>query len=211
MSGKKKQPNKKQPNKKKAVEKKIARKESKRKLIPFTDGKLPSVSKSMPQAASGIPSVSKSMPPAASAVPLVSKEIPLVSKPISLVSAKPNISIPRFWENKAGRKKWDMSRMPINRHRKVTRPTDIGLFKALGEIIVSPVMGAMKMVKGIASPFKTQAEEEREPKAALEQELLELKMHREMNEISEEDYKRQEMELKKRIKDIEKETEVNNG
>lgn len=170
--------------------KKIVMKEKpKRKLIPFTAGKLPSVS--------------KAMPPAASAIPLVSKEIPLVSAPIPLVSATPNITLPKFWENKAGRKKWDMSRMPITRSRKVTRPTEVGLFKALGYTIVSPVMGPMKMVEGIASAFKTQAEEERDPKIALEQELIELKMRYEMGEISEEDYKIQETKLKRRIKDLE--------
>ncbi|MDI6889670.1 MAG: gas vesicle protein GvpG [Thermodesulfovibrionales bacterium] len=167
----------------------IAKEKPKRRLIPFTAGKLPSVSKAMPEVAS--------------AIPLVSKEIPLVSKPIPLVSAAPNITLPKFWENKAGRKKWAMSRMPITRLRKVTRPTDVGLFKALGEAIVSPVMGPMKMVEGIASKVKAQAEEEREPKVALEQELLELKMRYEMGEISEEDYKIQETKLKRRIKDLE--------
>ena len=164
-----------------------------RKLIPFTAGKLPSVS--------------KAMPPAANAIPSVSREIPLVSKPVPLVSATPNITLPKFWENKAGRKKWDMSRMPITRSRKVTRPTDVGLFKALGETIVSPVMGPMKMVKGIASAFKAQAEEEKEPKAALEQELLELKMRFEMGKITKEDFELKETKLKKQIKDIEEKKE----
>jgi hypothetical protein len=62
----------------------------------------------------------------------------------------------------------------------------------------------MKMVKGIASRFKEQAEQEREPKATLEQELLELKMRWEMNEISEEAYKMEETKLKKRMKDLER-------
>jgi len=78
MSGKKKQ-----ANKKEVVKNKIAKEESKRKLIPFTAGKLPSVSKSMPRAAN--------------AVPLVSKEIPLVSKLVPLISAIPNITLPRYW------------------------------------------------------------------------------------------------------------------
>ncbi len=195
-------------SKKKVINKKIAKAKPKRKLIPFTP--LETIEQSVRRkmfltgfTAGKLPSVSKAMPQAASAIPLVSKEIPLVSKPISLVSATPNITLPKFWENKAGRKKWDMSRMPITRSRKVARPTDVGLFKTLGETILSPVMGPMKMVKEIASAFKAQAEEEREPKVALEQELLELKMRREMNEISEKDYKIQETELKRRIKDLE--------
>ncbi|MFZ6016284.1 MAG: gas vesicle protein GvpG [Nitrospirota bacterium] len=164
------------------------------KLIPFTAGSLPSVSKAMPQVAS--------------AIPLVSKEIPLISKPIPLVSATPNITLPKFWENKAGRKKWAMSRMPITRLRKVTRPTDVGLLKALGETIVAPVMGPMKAVKGIASAFKAQAEEEKDPKVALEQELLELKMRFERAEITGDDFKTKEAELKRRIKDLEEKEEI---
>ena len=185
MSGKKKQ-----ANKKEAVEKKIAKEESKRKLIPFTAGKLPSVSKSMPQAAS--------------AIPLVSKEIPLVSKPVPLVSATPNITLPRYWGIMPG-KKWGASEISAARKWGIKRPKDTGLLKALGETIVSPVMGTMKMVKGIASAFKEQAEEESEPKAALEQELLELKMRRETNEISEEDYGIEKTKLNKRIKYLEEE------
>ena len=191
MSGKKKQ-----ANKKEVVKNKIAKEESKRKLIPFIAGKLPSVSKSMPRAAN--------------AVPLVSKEIPLISKLVPLISAIPNITLPRYWGIMPS-KRWGVSKIPTTRKRGVKRPKDIGLLKALGETIVSPVMGPVKMVKGIASTFKKQAESEMDIKSQLEQELLELKMHREMSEISEEDYKTQEMEFKRKIKDIEKETEVNNG
>jgi len=184
MSGKKKQ-----ANKKEIVKNKIEKEESKRKLIPFTAGKLPLVSKSMPQAAN--------------AVPLVGKEIPLVSKLVPLVSAIPNITLPRYWGIMPS-KKWGASKIPTSRKRGVKRPKDIGLLKALGETIVSPVMGPVKMVKGIASTFKEQAEQEREPKATLEQELFELKIRREMNEISEEAYKMEETKLKKRMKDLER-------
>jgi len=191
MSGKKKQ-----ANKKEVVKNKIAKEEFKRKLIPFTAGKLPSVSKSMPQAAN--------------AVPLVSKEIPLVSKVVPLVSAIPNITLPRYWGIMPS-KRWGVSKIPTARKHGVKRPKDIGLLKALGETIVSPVMGPVKMVKGIASRFKKQAESEMDIKSQLEQELLELEMRREMNDISEEDYSIEETKLNKRIKDVEGKTEVNNG
>ena len=183
MSGKKKQ-----SNKKKIIEKKIAKDESKRKLIPFTAGKLPSVSKSMPQAAS--------------AVPLVSKEIPLVSKPIPLVSAVPNVTIPRYWGIMPS-KKWGASKIRATRRREPKRPKDTGLFRFLGRVITAPYQ-PVEMVKGLTSAIYSQAEQEKGPKVALEQELLELKMRREMNEISEEDYRIEETKLYKRIKDLEK-------
>ena len=113
------------------------KKKNKFKLIPFTAGKLPSVS--------------KSMPPATSAIPSVSKEIPSVSKPIPLVSAIPNVTIPRHWGIMPSRK-WEVSKIPATRRR--------------------------------------------EP------------MRREMNEISEEDYKIEETKLKRRIKDLEEKEEV---
>lgn len=179
---------KRKPNKKKAVEKKNAKEESRRKLIPFTAGKLPSVSKSLPQVAS--------------AVPLVSKEIPLVSKPVPLVSAVPNITIPRHLGIMPS-KKWGASKVPATRKGGVERPKDTGLLKAVAETIVSPVMGPLKMVEGIASTFKKQAESEMDIKSQLEQELLDLKMRREMGEVSEEDYRVEETELNNRIEDLE--------
>lgn len=180
---------KKKAKKKNAAEKIIAKEGSKRKLIPFAAGRLPSISKSMPQVAN--------------AAPLVGREIPLVSKPVPLISAIPNITLPRYWGIMPSRK-WGASKIPTSRKRGVKRPKDMGLLRALGETIVSPVMGPMKLVKGIASRFKEQAEEEREPRVALEQELLELKMRREMNEISEEAYEMEETKLKKRMKNIER-------
>lgn len=180
---------KKKAKKKNAAEKIIAKEGSKRKPIPFAAGRLPSVSKSMPEAAN--------------AVPLVSKEIPLVSKAVPLISAVPNITLPRYWGIMPG-KRWGASKIPATRKHGVKRPKDIGLLKALGETIVSPVMAPVKMVKGIASRFKEQAEQEREPKASLAQVLLELKMRREMNEISEEAYKMEETKLNKRMKDLER-------
>jgi len=184
------------PKKRKPNKKKTPKEESRRELIPFTAGKLPSVS--------------RSLPPAASAVPLVSKEIPLVSKPVPLVSAVPNITIPRHWGIMPG-KKWGDSKVPATRKGGVKRPKDTGLLKAVAETVVSPVMGPLKMVKGIASTFKKQAESEMDLKSQLEQELLERKMRREMGGIPEEDYSVEETELNKRVKDLEKGKEINNG
>jgi len=184
------------PKKRKPNKKRIPKEESRRELIPFTAGKLPSVSKSLPQVAS--------------AVPLVSKEIPLISKPVSLVSAVPNVTIPRHWGIMPS-KKWGASKVSATRSRKMKRPKDIGLLKAVAETIVSPVMGPLKMVKRIASAFKKQAESEMDIESQLEQELLDLKMRREMGEVSEEDYRVEETELNNRVKDLEKGKEINNG
>jgi len=179
-------PKKKRSNRKKAFEKKVAEGKSTRKLIPFTAGRLPSVSKSMPQAAS--------------AVPLVSKEIPLVSKPIPLVSAVPNITLPRYWGIMPSRI-WGASGISATRKRSIERPKDIGLLRFLGKVITAGYQ-PLEMIEKFTSAIYSQAEQEKDPKATLEQELLELKMRRETNEISEEDYKIEETKLKKRMKDL---------
>lgn len=167
--------------------KKITNQTPKAKILPFTAGKLPSVSRSMPQAAS--------------AIPLVSKEIPSISKSLPQVSAKPNIAIPKYW-GKMPSKKWGVSKIQATRKRGPKRPKDIGLFKFLGKVVTAPYQ-PVEMVKGITAAVGAQAEEEKDPKVALEQKLLELKMRREMNKISEGDYKIEETKLKRRIKNLE--------
>ena len=182
------------------INKKKKRPSKKRaKLLPYTAGKLPiAVSKVMPSVASAVPLVSRAVPLVSGAIPLVSGYVPLVSTKVSLVSATPRHTLAKKWGLPP--KQWGTSKVRAIRRREPKRPKDIGLFKALGETIVSPVIGPMKIVEGIASAVKVQAEEEKEPKVALEQELLELKMRREMNEISEDDYKIQETKLRKRIR-----------
>jgi len=175
------------PKKKKVIKEEEAKEKPRRRLIPFTAGRLPSVSKAMPQAAS--------------AVPLVSKEIPLISKPIPLVSAVPSVTIPRQWGIMPS-KKWGASKIKPTRRRESKRPKDIGLFNFLGKVITAPYQ-PVEMVKGLTSAVHGQAEEEKDPKVVLQQELLELKMRREMNKISEEDYKIEETKLKRRIKKLE--------
>jgi len=194
---KKNKSSKKKAGKKKAVsakgrsasggKKEIIGEKPRRKLIPFTAGKLPSVS--------------KAMPPAATVVPLVSKEVPLVSKPIPLVSAKPGVSIPKYWGMLPSRK-WGGSKIPATRKREPIRPKDIGLFKFLGKVVTAPYQ-PVEMVKGLTAAIGAQAEEERDPRVAAEQELLELKMRREMDEISKKDYEIEETRLKKKIKGLE--------
>jgi len=196
--------------KEKVIKKETTKKKSEKKLITHTAGK-PSVSKgdinstvskAMPEAASAIPLISGEVPLVSKQVPLVSRKIPLVSFRIPLVSAVISRTLAKKWGLPS--KKWGTSEMPATRKRGVKRPKDIGLFKFLGEVITSPVMGPYKMVKGIASKIESQTEEEREPKAVLEQELLELKMRREMEEISKEEYEKREKELDKRLEELNK-------
>ncbi|MDP8215010.1 MAG: hypothetical protein RAO92_00150 [Candidatus Euphemobacter frigidus] len=143
-----------------------------RRLIPFTAGRLPSVS--------------RAMPPAASMIPLVSKEIPLITSSFPQVSAKPGITIPRKWGIMPDRK-WGTDIYPGAEKRKLDRPTDIGLFKFLGKVLTAPYQ-PVEMIKGLTAAIHSRAEEDIEPRAVLEQGLLELKMLREMGEITEEDY-----------------------
>jgi len=185
---------------KKDIKKEEVKEKPRRRLIPFTAGKLPSVSKAMPPAASAVPSVSKATPPAASAVPLVSKEIPLVSKLIPLVSAAPPHTLAKKWG--LPRKEWGASKIRATRGGEPKRPKDIGLFRFLGKVFTAPYQ-PVEMVKGITSAVYSQAEEEKDPKVALGQELLELKMRFERGEMTEKDFKIKETKLKRQIKDIE--------
>jgi hypothetical protein len=144
-----------------------------RRLIPFTAGNLPSVSRAMPPAASMIPSVSKELPP--------------VSRSLPQASAAPAVTIPKKWGIMPDRK-WGADNYPDAEKRTVTRPTDIGLLKFLGKILTAPYQ-PVEMIKGLTAAIYSQAaEEELDPRAVLEQGLLELKMLREMEEITEEDY-----------------------
>jgi len=183
------------PKRKKRTKK--ARRESheaklQRKILPFTAGKLPFVSKTMPQAAN--------------AVPLASKEIPLVAKTFPQFSAISNVTIPRQW-GKMPNKKWGASKIQATRRRGPKRPTDIGLFNFLGKVITAPYQ-PVEMVKALTVAIHAQVEEEKDPKAALRLQLIELKMRREMNEISEEDYEIEETKLRRRIKNLEEKAEA---
>ena len=187
-------PRKKKSRKKKAVKKKVVKKtfrgsrevKLQRKILPFTAGKLPFVSKTMPHAAS--------------AIPLVSKEIPLISKTIPQFSAISNVTIPKKW-GKMPSKKWGASKIRPTRRREPKRPKDIGLFDFLGKIITAPYQ-PVEMVKALTAAIHSQAGEDKDPKAVLRLKLLELKMLREMNKISEDDYKIEETKLKRRIKTL---------
>ncbi len=194
---------------KKDIMKETTKKKSEKKLITHTAGK-PSVSKgninstvskAMPEAANAIPLVSREVPLLSKQAPPVSRKIPLVSFRIPLVSAAFSRTLAKKWGLPS--KKWGTSEMPATRKRGVKRPKDIGLFKFLGKVLTAPYQ-PVEMVKGITSTVHAQTEEEREPKAVLKQELLELKMRREMEEISKEEYEKKEKELNKKLEELNK-------
>ncbi|MBU4483184.1 MAG: gas vesicle protein GvpG [Actinobacteria bacterium] len=148
-----------------------------------------------------IPSVSAAVPLVAKVVPLVSEPIPLVSGVIPLVSNAGRVTLPVAWRRLPSRE-WGKIKIPVSRKRRIA-PIEMSLSQFLCLIPAIP-FAPMGAIKEIAEAVQEQAEEERDPKVALVQELLELKMRREMGEISKEEYERKEKELDKRLEELNK-------
>ncbi|MBU1428656.1 MAG: gas vesicle protein GvpG [bacterium] len=142
-----------------------------------------------------IPSVAKAGPP------LVSEPIPLVSGVIPLVSNAGKVTLPVAWRRLPSRE-WGKIKIPVSRKRRIA-PIEMRLGQFLRLIPYVP-FAPMIAIKEIAEAVREQAEEERDPKVALVQELLELKMRREMEEISKEEYEKREKELNKKLKELNK-------
>jgi len=141
-------------------------------------------------------------------LPLVTSNQPPVSvvPRKGLVSAIPPITIPRYWGIPPS-KKWGETRLPIARRIRALRPTEVGFFAALLNVVGAPVSVPAHIVGGmvnLADRFRGQAEEERlkSPEDKLKDELLELKMRYELDEITEDEYKKEESKLQGRLKDI---------
>ncbi len=142
-----------------------------------------------------IPSVAKAGPP------LVSEPIPLVSGVIPLVSNAGKVTLPVAWRRLPSRE-WGKIKIPVSRKRRIA-PIEMRLGQFLRLIPYVP-FAPMIAIKEIAEAVQEQAEEERDPKVGLVQELLELKMRREMEEISKEEYEKREKELNKKLKELNK-------
>ncbi|MBU1290674.1 gas vesicle protein GvpG [bacterium] len=142
-----------------------------------------------------IPSVAKAGPP------LVSEPIPLVSGVIPLVSNAGKVTLPVAWRRLPSRE-WGKIKIPVSRKRRIA-PIEMRLGQFLRLIPYVP-FAPMIAIKEIAEAVREQAEEERDPKVALVQELLELKMRREMEEIFKEEYEKREKELNKKLKELNK-------
>ena len=141
-------------------------------------------------------------------LPLVTSHLPQASAvpEKGLVSGKPPITIPRYWGILPSRK-WGKTRMPVTRKIRALRPTEVGLFETLVNVVGAPMSIPTHIVNGmvnLTNKFRSQAEEDMamSPEEKIKDELLELKMRYEMDEISEDDYKTEETNLKKRLEDI---------
>jgi len=111
-------------------------------------------------------------------LPLVTSHQPPVSvvPRKGLVSAIPPITIPRYWGIPPS-KKWGETRLPIARRIRALRPTEVGLFATLINIVGAPVSVPAHIVGGminLADRFRGQAEEERlkSPEDKIRDELL---------------------------------------
>ncbi len=140
-------------------------------------------------------------------LPLVTSHLPQVSvvPRKGLVSAKPTITLPRYWGIPPS-KEWGKTMIPITRKIRL-RPTEVGFFSALLNVVGAPVSVPAHIVGGminLADRFRGQAEEERlkSPEDKIKDELLELKMRYEMDEVTEDEYKKEESKLGRRLKDI---------
>jgi len=127
-------------------------------------------------------------------LPLVSGMIPLLSKILLPVSQVPCITICRFLEI-IPRRRWGEAVVPAARRREV-RPIDVGL----RGIFTWPKI----IVETVLEQIKDQTEYERDVESGLKEKLLEVKMRYESGEISEEEYKKKEAELKKELETLKK-------
>lgn len=141
-------------------------------------------------------------------LPLVTSRSPQVSAvpEKGLVSGKPSITIPRYWGILPSRK-WGKTRMPVTRKIRALRPTEVGLMETLVNVLGAPASIPTHIINGMVNftrKMHGRAEQEvaMTPEDKIKDELLELKMRYEMNEISEDDYKKAEAGLKKRLEDI---------
>lgn len=127
------------------------------------------------------------------------KDVILASGPVPLVSKAPPITLPRFLGIMPSWKRSDQ----ISRKRKVP-PKEYDL---LGLLITLPVTLPISPAYGIGKAVmavKGQAGEESDVESSLKRELLELRMRREANEISEDEYREREAELTRRLTEIRK-------
>ncbi|GEM_PF-1936313 len=86
--------------------------------------------------------------------------------------------------------------------RRVVAPTEIGLFEALGYLLTAPLTIPAKGLEVIAREVEAQAREEADIETRLGRELLKNRMRYESGEISEEEYRKREAELKRRLEEI---------
>lgn len=133
----------------------------------------------------------------------VSGLVPLVSPYVkNLVSGYPPITFPRHFGILPSRRVGETG-LPKGRFIP-TYPVEISAFNFLLRMtILAPIQPILGFY-GIADDIREMAEEESEEEARLNAQLLEIKMRYERREISEEEYKKKEAEITKRIEELKK-------
>lgn len=134
----------------------------------------------------------------------MSKALPAVSfVPVGLVSAKPYAITT-----------WQFLGFPptglvpelLPRRRKI-KPREYGLIQVIAGIIGAPLILPAAMLESIAEAVREQAQYEADLESGLRARLLEIRMRYEIGEISEQEYKAQEAELERRLKEVEEKGE----
>jgi len=151
-----------------------------REILPFT-GMVPSVARAMPRVAAAGPAA------------LFAVNIPLVSGVIPLVSAVPPVSAPRYFGVVPVRTAEDIPR------RRDIPPSEMGLTKALLGLVGAPLVLPVKIVQKIAEEVKAQAEVELDQRSRIQGEVLENAMRYEAGQITEEEYRAREADLRARL------------
>ncbi len=141
----------------------------------------------------------RSFPLVSAAYRAVGVMIPSVAKVTPAVSRIASTALPKAWGVLPSRK-WGRTGLPTERRLEV-RPGQIGVFSFLGKVLSGP-MQALELGKGLTGLVHEQTKQ-RGPRAALEDELLELKMRYEGGEITKQEFTKREKELKKKLKEAE--------
>jgi len=129
---------------------------------------------------------------------LLSKALPAVSSiSAGLVSAKPRASTT-----------WTFLGLPStglvlkSLRRTKTRPMEYDISEAIVGLIGAPLILPAEMLRIIAEAVEEQARYESDLEARIRMRLSEIRMRYEMDEISKEEYKGQEAELQRRLKEV---------
>lgn len=115
------------------------------------------------------------------------------------VSAIPNCTIPRWWGWLPARE-WPRTGLPT-RHIRAIRPVEMGAFAFLTHTFAFWAQPAMQMA-GLTDDLREQAEAERTEVGRLQSQLLDLKMRREMEEITDEEYERKAKVIELKLEDL---------
>ena len=134
-------------------------------------------------------------------VGLVSGVVPFTAtRPATLVSEKP-LAV-TTWRH-LGMPPTGLVAEEMPRRRGVV-PQEVGLFEFLGCLLTAPITLPAWGLKQVAEAVEEQAREEADVETRLRAELLENRMRYESGEISEEEYRKREADLQRRLEEVAK-------